>query len=341
MINFETYWWFILTPLPWFIFHYLPANKKTHQALRAPFVGRLEAIQKQVPLTEKTLSLKWFILLLIWLLLLTTLNRPIIQGEPIKINSIARDMMLAVDISGSMDELDMQLEGETVRRIDSVKKVLNDFIDRRNGDRIGLILFADQAYVQAPLTFDLSTVKQLLNEAQLGFAGQKTAIGDALGLAIKRLIERPNQSRTLILLTDGANNAGKIKPLEASALAAENQIKIHTIAIGADFTIQNSWFSRQTRRPSNIDEKTLKIIAAETGGIFFRAKNTEQLETIYTELDRIEPVDQDAQFYRPAQQLFYIPLSLSLAIALLLVITELLLAALTSRQTAREADPSS
>ncbi|HCH20410.1 MAG TPA: BatB protein, partial [Cellvibrionales bacterium] len=186
MINFETYWWFILTPLPWFIFHYLPANKKTHQALRAPFVGRLEAIQKQVPLTEKTLSLKWFILLLIWLLLLTTLNRPIIQGEPIKINSIARDMMLAVDISGSMDELDMQLEGETVRRIDSVKKVLNDFIDRRNGDRIGLILFADQAYVQAPLTFDLSTVKQLLNEAQLGFAGQKTAIGDALGLAIKR-----------------------------------------------------------------------------------------------------------------------------------------------------------
>ncbi|MDG2473460.1 MAG: VWA domain-containing protein [Pseudomonadales bacterium] len=341
MINFETYWWFILTPLPWFIFHYLPANKKTHQALRAPFVGRLEAIQKQVPLTEKTLSLKWFILLLIWLLLLTTLNRPIIQGEPIKINSIARDMMLAVDISGSMDELDMQLEGETVRRIDSVKKVLNDFIDRRNGDRIGLILFADQAYVQAPLTFDLSTVKQLLNEAQLGFAGQKTAIGDALGLAIKRLIERPNQSRTLILLTDGANNAGKIKPLEASALAAENQIKIHTIAIGADFTIQNSWFSRQSRRPSSIDEKTLKIIAAETGGIFFRAKNTEQLETIYTELDRIEPVDQDAQFYRPAKQLFYIPLSLSLAIALLLVITELLLAALTSRQTAREVDPSS
>ena len=223
--------------------------------------------------------------MLIWLLL-TAVNRPIIQGAPIKINSIARDMMLAVDISGSMDELDMQLEGETVRRIDSVKKVLNDFIDRRNGDRIGLILFADQAYVQAPLTFDLSTVKQLLNEAQLGFAGQKTAIGDALGLAIKRLIERPNQSRTLILLTDGANNAGKINPLEASALAAENQIKIHTIAIGADFTIQNSWFSRQTRRPSNLDEKTLKIIAAETGGLFFRAKNTEQLETIYNELDR-------------------------------------------------------
>ena len=173
MINFETYWWFILTPLPWFIFHHLPASQKSHQALRAPFVGRLEAIQKKTPLTEKTLSIKWLILLLIWLLLLTAVNRPIIQGAPIKINSIARDMMLAVDISGSMDELDMQLEGETVRRIDSVKKVLNDFIDRRNGDRIGLILFADQAYVQAPLTFDLSTVKQLLNEAQLGFAGPK------------------------------------------------------------------------------------------------------------------------------------------------------------------------
>ena len=158
-------------------------------------------------------------------------------------------------------------------------------------------------------------------------------------MAIKRLIERPNQSRTLILLTDGANNAGKINPLEASALAAENQIKIHTIAIGADFTIQNSWFSRQTRRPSNLDEKTLKIIAAETGGLFFRAKNTEQLETIYNELDRIEPVDQEARIYRPTQQLFYIPLSLALAIALLLVITELLLVALISRQTTREADP--
>ena len=298
----------------------------------------MKPFKKKTPLTEKTLSIKWLILLLIWLLLLTAVNRLIIQGTPIKINSIARDMMLAVDISGSMDELDMQLEE---RQSDGLiaSKVLNDFIDRRNGDRIGLILFADQAYVQAPLTFDLSTVKQLLNEAQLGFAGQKTAIGDALGLAIKRLIERPNQSRTLILLTDGANNAGKINPLEASALAAENQIKIHTIAIGADFMIQNSWFSRQTRRPSNLDEKTLKIIAAETGGLFFRAKNTEQLETIYNELDRIEPVDQEAQFYRPTQQLFYIPLSLALAIALLLVITELLLVALISRQTTREADP--
>lgn len=340
MVSFETYWWFVLVPLPWIVFHYFPATKKNGQALRAPFIARLQAIKQQAPMRKRTATKQWLLLTLVWLLLLVSINRPIIQGEAIKVNSVARDMMLAVDISGSMDEPDMQLEGQTVRRIDSVKKVLNDFIDRRNGDRIGLILFADQAYVQAPLTFDLTTVKQLLNEAQLGFAGQKTAIGDALGLAIKRLIERPNQSRTLILLTDGANNAGKIEPLEASILAADNNIKVHTIAIGADYTLQKSWFSRQTRRPSNIDEKTLKTIAAQTGGLFFRAKNTEQLEDIYDELDKIEPVDQDAQFYRPTQQLFYVPLSLSLAFILMFIVIKLLFAFNLRRQKSNITDES-
>ncbi|MBT6579957.1 MAG: VWA domain-containing protein, partial [Cellvibrionales bacterium] len=262
-----------------------------------------------------------FLLVLCWFGLVVAAAQPQFIGDPVELPTTGRDLMLAVDISGSMEERDMLLNGKNVRRIDTVKHVLSDFTDRRSGDRVGLILFADQAYLQVPLTYDLATVKQLLNEAQLGFAGQKTAIGDAIGLSIKRLIERPNESRTLILLTDGANNAGNVAPLDAAKLAAENAIKIYTIAIGADTIVERSFFGNRTRNPSrDLDETTLKSIAKQTGGQFFRAKNTEDLKGIYSALDKLEPVDQEAQFYRPIKQLFYIPLGIALGTTFLLLL---------------------
>ena len=321
MISFETYWFFLLTPLPWLIYAWLPAVGDQSPALRVPFTDDLASLTQQTQLSSGKSPINILLLTFIWLCLLVAVNRPIATGDAIQLPTEARDMMLAVDISGSMEERDMMLNGKNVRRIDTVKHVLSDFTDRRSGDRIGLILFADQAYLQVPLTYDLATVKQLLNEAQLGFAGQKTAIGDAIGLSIKRLIERPNESRTLILLTDGANNAGNVALLDAAKLAAENAIKIYTVAIGADTIVERSFFGNRTRNPSrDLDETTLKSIAKQTGGQFFRAKNTEDLQGIYSELDKLEPVDQEAQFYRPIKQLFYIPLGIALGTTFLLLL---------------------
>lgn len=325
MISFETYWFFLLTPLPWFIFRWLPAVNDQSPALKVPFIADLESVAA-VSKQGRVSSYPYIILLsIMWLLLLLAVNRPIAIGEAIKLPTEARDMILAVDISGSMEEKDMVINGRNVRRIDTVKYVLGEFADRRIGDRLGLILFADQAYLQVPLTYDTQTVKQLLIEAQLGFAGQKTAIGDAIGLSIKRLAELPAESRTLILLTDGANNAGSVQPLDAAKLAAENDITIHTIAVGADRMIEQSFLGQRVRNPSrDLDENTLKQISSQTGGKFFRAKDTEGLEAIYAELDKLEPVDQEARFYRPTQQLFYIPLSAALAIGLLILLIQLL-----------------
>lgn len=326
MISFETYWFFLLTPLPWLIYTWLPVVGDQSPALKVPFTADLESLAQQGQLSSGRSSVSMLLLTVIWLCLLVAVNRPIATGDAIQLPTEARDMMLAVDISGSMEERDMTLNGRKVRRIDTVKHVLSDFTDRRSGDRVGLILFADQAYLQVPLTYDLTTVKQLLNEAQLGFAGQKTAIGDAIGLSIKRLIKRPNESRTLILLTDGANNAGNVAPLDAAKLAAENDIKIYTVAIGADAIVERSIFGNRTRNPSrDLDEATLKSIAKLTGGQFFRAKNTEDLKGIYSELDKLEPVDQEAQFYRPIQQLFYIPLGIAFGTTILLLLLNIII----------------
>lgn len=324
-LAFEAYWPLIFLPLPIFIYRWLPAAPNQSAALRVPFLTDLQAIedlnsiQRQSTFTLVALSV-------LWIALLIAACRPILIGEAIKVPTEARDLLLAVDISGSMDERDMQLNNRAVTRIQIVKHVLSDFINRRQGDRIGLILFADNAYIQAPLTYDTKTVRQLMLEAQLGFAGQKTAIGDAIGLSVKRLIERPNDSRTVILLTDGANNAGSVEPLDATAIARENNVKIHTIGIGAGITRQQSFFgSSITRNPSrSLDEKTLRDIANQTGGQYFRAKDSKELTAIYAELDKLEPVDQDSQYYRPKKQIFFWPMALALIITATIVLNTLI-----------------
>ena len=325
MFSFELYSVFLLLPLPLLMYRYIPRVADHSAALRVPFIDTIDQIEQQTANNySRTNLLSTVALSLIWILTLIAAARPVLIGEAIKLPTQARDMMLAVDISGSMDQRDMRINNRAVMRIDSVKSVLNEFIQRRQGDRLGLILFADQAYIQAPLTYDTNTVKQLLIEAQLGFAGQRTAIGDALGLGIKRLVERPAESRTLILLTDGANNSGSVSPLEAAKLAQENGITVHTIGVGADEMVERSFFGNRTRNPSrDLDEGTLREIAKTTGGRYFRAKNTNELQAIYLELDQLEPVDQDAQFFRPQKQLFHLPLSLAFTLSGLLIVSNL------------------
>ena len=258
---------------------------------------------------------------LAWLLLVLAASRPQWLGEAVSMPLSGRDLMLAVDLSDSMRTADFRIEGEQVNRLQATKQVASRFIERRRGDRLGLILFGTRAYLQAPLTFDNQTVIRLLRESALGLAGERTAIGDAIGLAIKRLDLESESSRVLVLMTDGANTAGEVAPQKAAQLAADRGLKIYTIGIGADQDIETSWFGIRRRNPSaQLDEESLRAIAQVSGGRYFRARDSEELEQIYRELDALEPMPRDSEKLRPASALFVWPLGIALALAAVLAL---------------------
>jgi Ca-activated chloride channel family protein len=273
-------------------------------------------------------KLPWRILLLwlIWALLVCAAARPQWTGEPVTLPTTGRDLMLAVDISGSMGTEDLQLGGQLVNRLVVVKNVVRDFIVARQGDRVGLILFGTNAYVQAPLTFDLPTVNQLLTEAPVGIAGGKTAIGDAIGLAVKRLRQRPAGDKVLVLLTDGANNVGEVAPIKAAELAGQEGIRIYTIGVGADEmrlpSIFGTFGSRVVNPSAELDEDTLNAIANTTGGQYYRAQNTAKLIEIYAIIDELEPIEQEAETYRPIAALYHWPMAGGLALFLMLLVAD-------------------
>uniref|UniRef100_UPI000533FF62 Hypothetical membrane spanning protein n=1 Tax=Aliivibrio fischeri (strain ATCC 700601 / ES114) TaxID=312309 RepID=UPI000533FF62 len=217
--------------------------------------------------------------------------RPVWYGEPVDIQPEHRDMMLVVDLSGSMAEEDMKTSnGDFVDRLTAVKQVVSDFIDQRKGDRLGLVLFGDHAYLQTPLTFDRNTVREQLDRTVLNLVGQRTAIGEGLGLATKTFIESNAPQRTIILLSDGANTAGVLEPLEAAQLAKDNHAKIYTVGIGAGEMQVRGFFGKQTVNTArDLDEDTLTKIATMTGGQYFRARNADELAEIYQTIDALEP----------------------------------------------------
>jgi Ca-activated chloride channel family protein len=255
------------------------------------------------------------------LLLIAAATRPVWQGEPIEQAMSGRDLMLAVDLSGSMEIADFVLRGSKVDRLTATKAVAGEFIERRVGDRVGLVLFGERAYLQAPLTFDRKTVRTLLDESVIGLAGDKTAIGDAIGLAVKRLKDNPKDQRVLILLSDGANTAGTVAPLQAAELAAKEGLKVYTIGIGADeMVIRDLLGSRKVNPSQDLDEPTMRGIAEKTGGRYFRARDVKELENIYQMLDDLEPVERDKRYYRPQTELYPWPLGAALLLAAFLVI---------------------
>ncbi|TBW56626.1 VWA domain-containing protein [Marinobacter halodurans] len=263
---------------------------------------------------------RWQKLLLLaaWVLLVVALARPQYIGEDVNLPVTGRDLLLAVDISPSMEEEDMIVGQRQVNRLTAVKDVLDEFIKRREGDRLGLLLFGTQPYIQAPLSFDHETIRTLLQEAQLGMAGRATAIGDAIGLAVKRLRDRPQDQRVLILLTDGANTAGEVSPDKAAEIAAAAGVRIYTIGIGAEAMLQRGFLGTRKVNPSrDLDEDLLKRIASQTGGQYFRARSTPELESIYNTIDKLEPIELEGKQYRPTTDLFYWPAGI--AIALLLI----------------------
>lgn len=318
-------WAFVLLPLPWLLRALLPAKKQGNTAaLKVAYLERFQLAQA----SQQSSHHHWPVLaglfaLLIWVALLTALARPYKLGEVVEVPISGRDLLIAVDLSQSMEIEDMRINNRPVDRLVALKSVLNEFIERRVGDRLGLVLFGSEAYLQAPLTFDRPTVKQLLNESQIGLAGPQTAIGDALGLSIKRLQQQPENSRVIILVTDGANNSGELDPLKAAELAAMNHIKIYAIGLGAESMKVSSFFGSRTVNPSSdMDEDALREIAQRTGGQYFRARNTNELDQIYQILDELEPTEKDPQIFRPQQNLYHWPLLAALLLSFLLVLQQ-------------------
>jgi Ca-activated chloride channel family protein len=305
----------LLLPLPWLVRRFLPRAPETGgAALRVPFFGELVALAGDggTGATPRRMLLP----LLAWTVLCLAAARPQWVGEAQALPMSGRDLMLAVDVSGSMAAEDMEIGGRRVDRLTAVKVVLDDFLQRRVGDRVGLLLFGQFAYQMTPLTFDRNSVRYQLETSAIGLAGRETAIGDAIGLAVKRLRERPSDQRVLILLTDGVNTAGQLPPMKAAELAQAENVRVHTIAMGSE-TGQMRVFGVPVATPgAEIDEKTLTEIADLTGGRFFRARDTAELAGIYGELDRIEPAAQEGDTLRPRRELFVYPLALALLFAL-------------------------
>ena len=320
MISWQYPWFFFLLPLPLVWRLIIPATKKVSQALKVPFVQAITQTPKQNRFTAR-FNPKIIIAYVVWGLFLIGSANPLWLGEPIQLDRSGRDLMLAIDLSQSMELPDMQLNGEEVNRLTALKAVAGDFIAKRRGDRLGVILFGSRAYLQTPLTFDWQTVQYMLDDASIGLAGPRTALGDAIGLAVKYLKDLPESNRVLVLLTDGANNSGHIMPLAAAKIAKQYGIKIYTIGLGSDQLSIRGFFGQEIINPSeDLDESVLKDIAKMTHGHYFRAKDSNGLAHIYDLISSLEPLGHDNITMRPQTALYPLPLGIALLISSLVVL---------------------
>lgn len=320
-------WMLLALPLPWLVRHLLPALPPGGAALRMPHGDRVAAAGSARAAARGGRAARWPLAMawLAWALLCVAAARPQQLGEAVQPPQTGRELMLAVDLSGSMADEDMLLGGRPVDRLTAAKAVLADFLDRREGDRVGLLVFGRRAYVLAPPTHDRDTVRQQLLDSVVGLAGRETAIGDAIGLTVKRLRADGDGAageageRVLVLLTDGVNTAGLLEPLKAAELARAHGVRVHTVAFGGAGG-EVSMFGFRLPLPgagAEIDEATLEAIAETTGGRMFRARDAEELAGIYAEIDRIEPIRRPGPALRPRIELYPWPLGAALACALL------------------------
>jgi Ca-activated chloride channel homolog len=315
MIHVAWPWMALLLPLPWLLYLWRRPAEPGGAIVFVPMAMALPATAAQGAPGSRTT--RWM-LAAIWLLLVAAAMRPQWLGDPQPVPTTGRRLMLAIDVSGSMATEDM---AGGASRLRVVQQVAGRFIDGRHGDRVGLILFGTQPYLQAPLTADLTTVHRFLDEAVIGVAGTETAIGDAIGLAIKRLREETNTGHpaapgqtVLVLLTDGVNDAGAMPPLEAARLAAQSGLRIYTIGVGA--AEDDGGFFGAATGNSDLDEDTLRQIAKLTGGEYFRATDANALQAVYRQIDRLEPAAGTRQWLRPAEEWFDWPLAGALLLSL-------------------------
>ena len=314
MLTFAHPWLALLLPLPWLVRRLLPAHHEHKAAVRVPFLQRLSSLVGLQPgsgvaVARRPLS-QWLVLSLAWLLIVVAITRPQWLGEPIVKELPMRDLLVAVDLSGSMEAQDFtDKNGKTVDRLTAVKQVLDTFFERRDGDRVGLILFGSAAFVQVPFTDDLDVVRELLDEAQIRMLGPRTMLGDAMGLAINLFERSEVEERILIVLTDGNDTGSLVPPERAAEIARDNGVVVYTVAIG----------DPAAAGEQALDEKTLKAIASITGGGYFHANDRQELEAIYTYLDEINPRQVETQSYRPLSELYHWPLAASMLLTLLYI----------------------
>ena len=310
-----------------FLCRYLPPIKGAHgDALKVPFVDDI----KNIYLSSgglwasrdviKAKPIKLISLSVIWLLLVISAMRPQLKSEPVRIPNEGRDILMVVDISKSMLEPDFSYQRQRINRLSAVKAVVNDFINKRVDDRLGLILFGTRAYLQAPITYDKKSVGEILWNTDAGMAGDSTSIGDALGLALKTLKDdKEKDKKAIILLTDGENNDGSLSMAEAINLASEEEIKVYTIGVGAPQAFFSSFLGIKVGS-SGLDEKSLKKLASVTKGNYFRAETTADLVKIYQTIDKLEAREKEASFVVEVTELYYIPLLLAILLAMFFAI---------------------
>ena len=305
-------WALALLPLPALVWWLMPAHREPVRALRVPFFSNFVSASGEVPRSGAVVirrrALQMIPAVLIWALTVVALAKPEWVGEAIERTESARDMMLAIDISGSMDEVDFQqADGTRLQRLEAVKQVVGGFIEQREGDRIGLIVFGTRAYVQVPFTRDLRTARSLLDDIEVGMAGPHTVIGDAIGLAIKTFEVSEVDQRLLILLTDGSDTGSMMTPINAAEIAHRKQVEIHAIGVG----------DPDGRGEDRVDFETLEQIAERAGGTFSSAEDLAGLEQIYARIDELVPREEQTLSFRPRRSLVHWPLGLGLLLGLI------------------------
>jgi Ca-activated chloride channel family protein len=316
LTHFELVWWWMLflLPLPLLVYFLVPPVK-ARSAVYLPYLPESASAHVPANLLPRILAG------VIWIALIAAAARPVWYGDPVQNQPRHRDMMLVVDLSGSMEQKDMRSEDdEFIDRLSAVKQVLHGFVQKRKGDRLGLVLFADHAYLQTPLTLDTETIATQIRQTVLGLVGQKTAIGEGIGLATKTFIDSDAPQRVMILLTDGMNTAGVLDPLEAAKIAQKYHSTIYTVGVGAgEMMVRDFLFSRKVNTARDLDEKTLKKVATMTGGQYFRARDKQDLHNIYETINKLEPISRAKQIWRPQTEWFYLPLALALILSAILV----------------------
>ena len=302
----------VLLPAPLLVWYLLPPYRDKQPSVRVPFLEGLARATGTEPrkggLVMQRRALQKILAPVVWVMLVLAAARPQLVEPPIVKTESARDLMLAIDLSGSMATSDMFNEaGERVTRLDVTKIVIDDFVARREGDRIGIVVFGTQAFVQTPFTQDHDLVRSLLDQLSPGMAGPQTMLGDGIGLTIKAFEQSEARDRVLVLLTDGSDTGSKVPPAKAAEIAASAGLTIHTIAVGDPTSVGEA----------EMDLETLETIAATTGGAAFRADDREQLEDIYRQIDALTPEEIETTSYRPTRPLYHWPLGIAL-VALIL-----------------------
>ena len=315
MLSFAFIWAFLLLPAPFVVWKFAPPHRERAQALRVPFFRSLADAAGEEPsqgaVIHKRGRWQMTFAVLCWCLTVVGLARPEILGEPIVIEKAARDLVLAVDISGSMDERDLKdNDGKPLQRLDAVKSVINDFIVEREGDRIALIVFGSRAYLQTPFTEDLASAAELMTQTRVGMAGPHTAIGDAIGLALRTFEASEIEQKLLVLLSDGTDNNSQMSPLNATEIAADAGVKIFTIGVG----------DPNATGEQRVDLETLQAIAARADGAFFETNDTEGLREIYAEIDRLNPRLVETTTFQPKETIGHYAFSAAVVLGVFMLL---------------------